>query len=50
MDDQIRLTDQMHELKDQHKRAQDAFDKILYWKSVYLEPPGTFPNTIRSIS
>jgi hypothetical protein len=41
------LKDQIDEMKDQYKKAQYAFDKIVDWKSVYLEPPGTFPNTMQ---
>jgi chromosome segregation ATPase len=42
-DDQIRLNDQINEIKDKYKKAQEAFEKMINWQSVYLEPPSTLP-------
>jgi hypothetical protein len=43
IDDQIKLQDQMDETRDKYKKAQDAFDRILEWQSVYQKPPSTLP-------
>jgi hypothetical protein len=33
----------MEEMRDKYQKAQDAFDRIVDWKSVYQKPPSTFP-------
>jgi hypothetical protein len=42
-DDHIRLNSQINEIKDKYKKAQEPFDKMINWKSVYLEPRGALP-------
>jgi hypothetical protein len=33
----------MEEMRDKYQKAQDAFDRIVDWKSVYQNPPSTLP-------
>jgi hypothetical protein len=42
-DDQTKLEDQMEGMRDKYQKARDAFDIIVYWKSVYSNPPSTLP-------
>jgi hypothetical protein len=42
-DDQIRLEDQIDEIKDIYQKANDAFDRIIDWQGVYKNPPNTLP-------
>jgi hypothetical protein len=42
-DDQLRLEDQIAEIRDQYQKENDAFDKIVDWQGVYKNPPATLP-------
>jgi hypothetical protein len=46
-DDQLRLEDQIVEIKDQYQKVNDAFDRIIDWQGVYKDPPTTFPSYSR---
>jgi hypothetical protein len=39
--DQLRLEDQIDEIKDRYQKENNAFDIILDWQRVYKDPPTT---------
>jgi hypothetical protein len=40
-EDQIRMNDQLEDIRRKYQRAQNSFDKIVDWQSVYDNPPNT---------
>jgi hypothetical protein len=43
IDDQIRLEDQIDEIKDMYQKDNNYFDRIIYWRGVYKDPCDTLP-------
>jgi hypothetical protein len=42
-DDQLRLEDQMDEIRDQYQKESDVFYKVIDWYVLYTDPPNTLP-------
>jgi len=42
-DDQLRLEDQIDEIKYMYQKTDNAFDRILDWQGVYKDPLETHP-------
>jgi hypothetical protein len=42
-DDQLRLEDQIEEIRDKYQNPDDAFDRIVDWKGLYKILPNTLP-------